>query len=190
MYSLKIIIASTRPTRKGPAVAAWIMEEATKQPQFNAELIDLKEVNLPVFDEPKHPRFGEYDHEHTKRWSALIAPADAFIVVTPEYNYSAPPSLINALTYLVKEWKYKPMAFVSYGGLSGGMRSVQSLKPLITTFAMMPLPDAVNIPNFAQHINEEGKFVSYEAAEIASHDMFTELLKWTKALKPMREGEK
>jgi NAD(P)H-dependent FMN reductase len=166
------------------------MEEAKKHPEFNAELIDLKEVDLPVFDEPKHPRFGEYEHEHTKRWSALIAPADAFIVVTPEYNYSAPPSLINALTYLVKEWKYKPMAFVSYGGLSGGTRSVQSLKPLITTFAMMPLPDAVNIPNFAQHINEEGKFVPNEAVQKSADTVFSELLKWTKALKTMREEEK
>lgn len=190
MYSLKIIIASTRPTRKGHAVAEWIAEEAKKHPEFNAELIDLKEVNLPVFDEPKHPRFGEYEHEHTKRWSALMATADAFIVVTPEYNYTYPPSLLNALTYLVKEWKYKPMAFASYGGMSGGLRAQQALKMLVTTFNMMPLPDSIAIPNFAQHINEEGKFVSYEAVEKSADVVFSELLKWTKALKTMRDGEK
>jgi NAD(P)H-dependent FMN reductase len=187
MYNLKIIIASTRPTRQGPAVAYWLAEEAKKHTDFKTELVDLKDVNLPVFDEPKHPRFGEYEHEHTKRWSALMADGEAFIVVTPEYNYTYPPSLLNALTYLVKEWKYKPMALASYGGMSGGLRAQQALKMLVTTFNMMPLAESVAIPNFGQHINDEGKFVPYEAVQKSADAVFKELLKWAKAMKTMRE---
>ncbi|HYF02258.1 MAG TPA: NADPH-dependent FMN reductase, partial [Patescibacteria group bacterium] len=115
------------------------------------------------------------------------APADAFIVVTPEYNYTYPPSLLNAMTFLVKEWKYKPIALASYGGMSGGLRAQQALKMLVTTFAMMPLPESIAIPNFGQHIDEEGKFVPYEAVEKSANSVFIELLKWTKALKTMRD---
>ena len=71
--------------------------------------MDLAEVNLPVFDEPEHPRFRKYQHEHTKAWSARVARADAYVFVTPEYNFSTPPALLNAIDYLVHEWAYKPV---------------------------------------------------------------------------------
>src|SRR6185295_5597150 len=94
--------------------------QATKHGKLDAELVDLRDYALPLFDEPKHPRFGQYEHEHTKRWSAKVKEADAFVFVTAEYNYGMPPSLLNALTYLSAEWAYKAAAFVSYGGVSGG----------------------------------------------------------------------
>lgn len=91
-------------------VADWFIPIAESQGEFAVERVDLKDMNLPLFDEPKHPRLGEYEHEHTKRWSATVARADAFVFVTPEYDFGPPASLINALQFLVKEWAYKPSA--------------------------------------------------------------------------------
>ena len=122
MLSLKIIIASTREGRKGVPVADWIFAEAAKYPEFTTELIDLKKINLPFFDEPEHPRFKKYTKQTTKDWSAMIDPADAFIVVTPEYNYGYPATLKNAIDTVYQEWNNKPIAFVSYGGMAGGTR--------------------------------------------------------------------
>ena len=93
--TLQIIIGSTRPGRVGPSVAAWIHDRAVKHGGFEVELIDLAEVNLPIFDEPKHPRFGEYVHQHTRDWSATISRGDAYIFVIPEYNYGFNAAIKN-----------------------------------------------------------------------------------------------
>ena len=187
MPTLQIITASTRQGRKGPAVAAWFIEQARKHGKFALEPIDLAEVNLPFFDEPNHPRFRKYEHEHTKRWSATIERADAFVVVTPEYDYSPPATLLNALEYLVHEWAYKPMGFVSYGGVSAGTRSVEAVKRTVTALKMMPMFEAVSIPFFAQHIDKEsGVFSPGKVQEDASVVMLDELLRWADALRPLR----
>ena len=110
---LAVIIASTRPGRVGVHVGTWFFGVARAHPGFDAQWVDLQEVGLPIFDEPRHPRLRQYEHEHTKRWSAIVDAADAFVLVMPEYNYSPPPALTNALDYLGQEWAYKPVAFVS-----------------------------------------------------------------------------
>ena len=105
-------------------------------------LIDLADFNLPVYDEPLHPRLQKYEHAHTRAWSESVNAADAYVFVTPEYNFSAPPSsLVNALNFVYKEWNYKPAAFVSYGGVSGGLRSVQMAKQIVTALKMMPMTE-------------------------------------------------
>ncbi|MDQ6756702.1 MAG: NAD(P)H-dependent oxidoreductase [Bacteroidota bacterium] len=185
MYNLKIITASTRPGRKGPALANWIFEIAKKHTAFSVELLDLAEINLPFLDEPEHPRFQKYTKEHTKNWSATIASADAFIFVTPEYNYGYPASLKNALDFLYNEWNYKPVAFVSYGGIAAGTRSMQALKQVVTALKMMPLAEAVNVPFFTKYIDEQNKFTADETIQKSAEGMLKELLKWTEALKPM-----
>lgn len=194
MPTLQIITASTRQGRKGPAVAAWFIEQARKHGKFTIDPIDLAEVNLPLFDEPNHPRLRKYEHEHTKRWSATIERADAFVVVTPEYDFSPPASLLNALEYLVHEWAYKPMAFVSYGGVSAGTRSVEAIKRTVTALKMMPMFETVAIPFFAQHIDKEtGLFSPGKVQEDACVAMLDELLRWTDALRVLRptvEGAK
>lgn len=106
---LQIIIASTRPGRVGPSVADWIYERAVAHGGFDVELVDLAEVNLPMFDEPRHPRFGEYVHQHTKDWSATIGRGDAFVIVMPEYNYGFNAAIKNAIDYLNAEWRHKPV---------------------------------------------------------------------------------
>lgn len=186
-YKLKIIIGSTRPSRKGPIVAKWFLEIAKQHPFFDIEVLDLKEINLPFLDEAEHPRFQKYANEHTKKWSTIIAEADAFVVITPEYNYGYPAPLKNALDYLSAEWNDKPMGFVSYGGVSAGTRAVQELKSPVTTLGMMPIPQAVNIPFFTQFINSEDVFEGNDQLIASANLMLEKLLQWTKALKRMRE---
>lgn len=188
MFKLKIIIASTRPGRKGIHVADWFAEAVKMYPDFETEILDLATINLPFIDEPKHPRLQQYEHEHTKNWSAKISDADAFICIIPEYNYGAPPTLINAIDFVYKEWNYKPMGIISYGGISGGLRSAQMCKQVFSTVKMVPLMEGVALPFFEKKIDENGKFIADDLIERSVKNMMTELLKWTKGLKHMREN--
>jgi len=139
----------------------------------------------PPLDEPRHPRLAQYEHEHTKRWSAQVARADAFVMVTPEYNFSSPPALLNAFDYLLHEWAYKPAGFVSYGGVSGGTRSAQMTKQTMTALKMVPLVEAVHIPFFQKSL-VDGEFRGDAAQEKAASTMLDELLRWESALRVLR----
>jgi len=187
MYKLKIISSTVRPGRKGPAVVRWITDFATQHGAFEVELLDLAEWNLPFMDEPNHPAMHQYGQQHTKNWSAVITEADAFIFVTAEYNFGYPSVLRNALEYLSQEWKYKAAGIVSYGGVSAGTRAANSLKGDLATLSVVPLAEAVNIPFFTQFINEAGQFEANTQSQKAAAQMLTELLRWTKALKAMRD---
>ncbi|MBM6594067.1 NADPH-dependent FMN reductase [Microvirga pudoricolor] len=185
-FKLHVVICSTRPTRIGPSIAGWFHKEAVAHGGFDAELVDIAAFNLPVFDEPEHPRLRNYRHAHTKAWSAKVSEADAFVFVTPEYNFGPPPSLVNAMNYLVTEWHYKPAAFVSYGGISGGLRAVQMEKLMLTTFKMMPIPEAVTIPMVSQYFDDEQNFSPSEITQKSVKPLLDELARWTGALKPLR----
>jgi NAD(P)H-dependent FMN reductase len=184
--NLQIIIVSTRPGRVGLPIGSWFHQHALGHGKFSVERIDLAEVNLPLFDEPKHPRLRQYQHPHTKAWSATVARADAFVFVTPEYNYGTPPSLVNALDYLVHEWAYKPVGFVSYGGLAGGTRAVQMTKQIVTALKMMPIPEGVALPFFTQRIDDSGTFGATESHRKGADLMLDELLRWAEALRALR----
>ena len=97
MHKLKVIATTTRPGRKGISVANWIMELVQEDSEINAELLDLARINLPFLDEPNHPRLKQYQHEHTKKWSAMIDESDAFIIILSEYNFGFPAPIKNAL---------------------------------------------------------------------------------------------
>jgi NAD(P)H-dependent FMN reductase len=183
---LYVIAVSTRPGRVGFPLSTWIFERAKTHGAFDVELVDLKEVNLPMFDEPRHPRLREYEHEHTKRWSAKIDAADAFIFVTPEYDHGTPPTFINALIYLVHEWAHKPVGFVSYGGPAGGTRSVQMVKPMLVSLKLVPLMESVMAPLFHKSIDDQGVFKASEMQESHAQAMLDALVKWTNALALMR----
>lgn len=185
MIKLKILLGSTRDGRKGPAIAHWVLEQAKKHPQFESELIDLKEENLPFMDEPEHPRFKRYVHQHTKDWSAKIADGDAFILVTPEYNYGMPAPLKNALDFLFAEWAFKPVALVGYGGISGGTRAIQQLKQVLNALRMFPF-DGLILANFTKQLDEAGAFMATEANEQAATAMFNQLEKLHGAMKSLR----
>jgi NAD(P)H-dependent FMN reductase len=184
---LHTIIASTRPGRIGPAVATWFNDVARRHGAFDASLVDLADFRLPVFDEPEHPMKQAYRHEHTRKWAASVNAADAFVFVTPEYNYTMPPSLLNALSYLSKEWNYKPAGFVSYGGVSGGLRSAQTARQLVTTMKMMPIPEGVALPTVFAQLGEKGAFSPNDLNAAGAKAMLDEIAKWAGALKPLRQ---
>ncbi len=186
MPKLLVIAVSTRPSRAGFPLTTWILERAKAHAGFAVELADLKEENLPLFDEPQHPRLRQYEHEHTKRWSAKVDAADAFVFVTPEYNHGPPPSLINALTYLSQEWAHKPVGFVSYGGPAGGTRAVQLVKPMMAGLKSVVLLESVMVPVFTKSIDEKGVFNATEAQDASANGMLDALVKWTAALKTLR----
>ena len=189
MYNLKIISSSVRPGRKGPLVASWITGIAKQHGSFNVELLDLGEINLPMMNEPEHPRFKKYQHEHTKKWSAMIDEADAFIFVTAEYDYNYPAPLRNAIEYLAQEWAYKAAGIVSYGGISAGTRAANSLKSDLATMSVVPLAQAVHFSLFTQLINEKGEFKPHETSHKAAETMLRELVRWTKGLKSIKEDK-
>jgi NAD(P)H-dependent FMN reductase len=187
--TLQIIVASTRPGRVGLPVAEWLRDRALEHGAFDVEVVDLAEVNLPFLDEPNHPRFRQYTHQHTKDWSATIDRADAFVFVMPEYNYGFNAPLKNAIDYLHYEWQYKPVGFVSYGGVSAGTRAVQMIKQVVTTLKMVPLSEAVSIPFVQQFIDEDGAVQANEVMETSATAMLDELARWAGALQPLRERE-
>ena len=185
---LLIVIASTRPGRKGKPIGDWVYGEAVKDGHFNVEVADLAELALPMMDEPNHPRQKKYIHEHTKAWSAQVEAADAFVFVTPEYNHSFNAPLKNAIDYLSQEWAHKPVGFVSYGGVAGGARSIIALRPIVSQLKMVPIPEAVTMVGFTQYFDEQGAFHSTVQLERNASTMFIELAKWTAALSAMRES--
>ncbi len=186
MPSLHIIIASTRPGRAGLPIAEWFYERAVAHGGFDVELVDLAAIDLPMMDEPNHPRLRDYTHQHTKDWSAKVDGADAFVIVTPEYNYGFTAPMKNALDYLHQEWLHKPVGFVSYGGIAAGTRAVQMLKQVVTTLRMLPVFESVNIPFHTQFIDEDGRVVANEIMEQAADAMLDELLRAEATLSPRR----
>jgi NAD(P)H-dependent FMN reductase len=185
--TLQIIIASTRPGRVGPSVAAWFHDRAVKAGDFEVELIDLAEVNLPMFDEPKHPRFGDYVHQHTKDWSATISRGDAYVFVIPEYNYGYNAAIKNAFDYLNKEWHYKPLGFVTYGGVAAGTRAMQMLKQVVSAVKMVAMTDAVNIPFVQQFLDDQRVLQPNDVMESAATTLLAELARWTAAMQVLRD---
>ncbi|MBQ1024268.1 NADPH-dependent FMN reductase [Micromonospora sp. C95] len=147
-----LVVGSSRQGRRGPAVAGWVAETAARHPATKAgevtvELIDLAEQRLPMLDEPVPARFGDYRHEHTRRWSTVVAACDAFIFVTPEYNSSVPAVLKNAIDHLDAEWRGKPAGLLSYGARGGG-RAAAHLRAILGEVGMKVRPDHVELQLF------------------------------------------
>jgi NAD(P)H-dependent FMN reductase len=188
MPRLSIIIGSTRPGRAGLPIADWFADRARGHGGFEIDVVDLAELNLPMLDEPNHPRLRQYTHQHTKDWSARIAGSDAFVIVTPEYNHGYSAPVKNAIDYLHHEWHYKPVGFVSYGGVAAGTRAMQQLKQVVTALRMLPLTDAVNIPFHTQFLDDDGRVQANEVMEQAADVMLDELLRVEATLRPLRES--
>lgn len=184
---LMVIVASVREGRVGKAVGDWFTQFATDHGAFEIVVADLKEIDLPLMTEPNHPRLQQYTQEKTKQWSAMVDACDAFVLVMPEYNYSATAPLINALDYLVKEWAYKPVGLVSYGGVSGGLRAQQHIKSVVTGLSMMPLKDMVTVQFVAKQIDKDtGAFTPIDSHQSSGTAMLNELARWAKAMRALR----
>lgn len=190
MYNLKVISSSVRPGRKGPVVAEWIAGLAQESGLFHVEVLDLGKVNLPLMNEANHPVLQQYEHDHTKAWSAKIAEADAFIFVSAEYDYSYPAPLKNALEYLVHEWAYKAAGVVTYSaGAFAGVRALANLKADLLSLRVVSIAESVTIPTLLEQINEKGEINPAEIVEKSAKLMIQELARWTKGMELIRENK-
>ena len=186
---LNIIIASTRPGRIGDQVGAWFAGIARNSSEFEVQVVDLMEIDLPMLDEPVAAADAlEYQNEHTRRWGAITAAADAFVVVTPEYNRGYPAAIKNALDYLYEEWHHKPVAFVSYGMTSGGMRAAAQLTEVVTGLGMVPVSHGV-VVRLRETVDASGVFVPTTNIADAATDTLTELWRVAGALTTIRATE-
>ena len=161
MVKIQVIIGSTRQGRFGDKPAKWIFGKLKEKEGVSAELIDLRDWPLPFFDEPVSPGMMEmqkadYVSELGKRWAKKVGEADGYLIVTPEYNHGYSAVLKNALDYVYKEWNKKPVAFMSYGGISGGTRAVQQLRQVVIELQMVPIRAGVHVPLYWTKLDEKG----------------------------------
>jgi NAD(P)H-dependent FMN reductase len=184
MLKVAIILGSTRPGRNGEAVSQWIYEIAKKRSDADFELVDIKDFNLPVYDEPNSPLMGHYTKEHSKTWSAKINSFDAYVFVTAEYNHGIPGALKNAIDFLYKEWNNKVAGFVGYGG-AGGVRSVEQLRLVMAELKVATVPSQVQLSLFTDFENFT-KFKPAPFQEKAVNTMLDEVIAWGGALKALR----
>lgn len=186
MIDIAIILGSTRPGRLGEAVARWTFEKASQRSDARFELVDLKDYDLPLLDEPIPPSQGKYSHEHTKAWSRKIDAFDGFVFVTPEYNHSTSGALKNAIDYLYREWNNKAAGFVAYGS-AGGTRAVEHLRLIMAELQVADVRNQVALSLFTDFEN----FSQFKPAphhEKSLNGMLDQLIAWAGALKTLRRG--
>lgn len=186
MAKIKIIAGSTRPGRFNVQPAKWIYSIA-KEKGLDVELIDLLDVNLPFLDEKETPMMGKYENEHTKNWAKVIGETDGFIFVTPEYNHSYSPALKNAVDYLNAEWKYKPVAFVSYGSQAGGARAVEHLRGVAGELHMYDIRDQILLNNYWENMNDKGEYQFADKHAELANLILDNLIFWADEMKVSRE---
>jgi NAD(P)H-dependent FMN reductase len=180
---IAIIVGSTRPRRNGAAVVAWVHERAAARTMVRYEVIDLEDVALPLLDETVPALAGHYEHQHTRDWAATVARFDGFVFVTPEYNHSTSPALLNALDYVYGEWNNKAAAFVSYG-TSYGVRAVEHLRGIVAELQMAGIRNQVRFAlpgNFPDRVFTPGPEHDTQAT-----DLFDQLESWAAALRTTR----
>lgn len=188
--NIKVIAGSTREGRFSDKAAAWIAEELKKQEGVAVEVLDLRDYDMPFFNEPSSPSFKQepYKNEAVARFTKKIEEGDAFVIVTPEYNHGTSGVLKNALDWVYQEWNNKPVAFVSYGGV-GGARAVEQLRLNAIELQMAPIRTAVHIPGEQYFPVVFGKVNASELFSSLSNQaeaMIAQLLWWTRALKNAR----
>ncbi|MER6580343.1 NAD(P)H-dependent oxidoreductase [Nonomuraea sp. NPDC001023] len=182
MLKVGIILGSTRPGRNGEAVAHWVRDLAAKRGDAEYRLIDLKDYDLGNLDEPEHPAMGNYQHEHTRRWSATVSELDAFVIVTPEYNNSYPGALKNALDFLYAEWTNKAAGFVGYG-VDGAPRAIAHLRHVLGLLSVATVSNQVGLSIATDFADG---FRPAAAHEDRLNAVLDQVLAWGSALRPLR----
>lgn len=191
--SLKIIAGSTREGRFSDQAAAWVKTEIEKIGGFEVEILDLKEYDLPFFDQPAGPSYKQspFPHENVERFTAKVGEADAFIIVAQEYNHGPSAALKNALDWVYKEWNDKPVAFVGYGTL-GAVRAISQLRQIVVELKMASVHDAVHILGHDYYpVRMSGASVDEMFAKYADKlpGIAEQLQRWGGAFKTMRQTE-
>jgi NAD(P)H-dependent FMN reductase len=186
MFRIAIIIGSTRPGRNGEAVAKWVYKIAQQRSDAEFELVDIKDFNLPLLDEPASPIMGQYSKPHTKAWAAKIGSFDGYVFVTPEYNHGISGALKNAIDFLFAEWNNKAAGFVSYGGI-GGARAVEQLRLVLAEVQMATVRNQVLLS-----MTDFENFSVFKPAsqhEKSVNAVLDQVIAWSGALKALREKQ-
>jgi NAD(P)H-dependent FMN reductase len=174
-----VIIGSTREGRFGPTVAQWFAGQAAPRADIVVDVVDLAAMDLPAAY-PKN--FGP----EVQAYLARLDEADAFVVVTPEYNHSFPAALKQAIDLGKREWQAKPVAFVSYGGMSGGLRAVEHLRQVFAELHAVTMRDTVSFHNFRQQFDQAGQPIDAAGTGAAVKKMLDQLTWWAVALRNAR----
>ncbi|MFR9752239.1 NADPH-dependent FMN reductase [Nocardia sp. 004] len=176
---LEVIVASVRPERFAPVVADWFLRVMRNYPEFDTGVIDLAHTPLPV---------ELVETEQTAAYRARLRAADAFVVITSEYNHGYPASVKTAFDTAKHEWRAKPVAFVSYGGLSGGLRAVEQLRQVVAEVHMVSVRETVSFHQAKKRFDKEGD-TSDGAAIDAAHRMVRQLAWWARTLRTARAAD-
>ncbi|HLH58986.1 MAG TPA: NAD(P)H-dependent oxidoreductase [Streptosporangiaceae bacterium] len=179
-----LIIGSVRDGRFGPTVASWIAGEVERHNVFEIDVIDLAETGLPHRQQPPAMN-GRHATASVRAYAGRIAAADAFIMVTPEYNHGYPAALKLALDSVYPEWRGKPVGFASYGGVSGGLRAVEQLRLVVAELGMVSIRNTVSFAMARQAFGPDGAPLDPAAAS-AAHQMLRELTWWARSLRTGR----
>jgi len=177
-----ILLGSTRQGRRGEVVAKWVKTAADADSRFEVDYVDLRELNLPFFDEPESP-FTMYDEGRDyirpegKAWAQRVGKSEGVLVVTPEYNHGYPGVLKNALDWVGREWGDKPVAFVSYGNITGGARSVEQLRQVANELGLVQVANAIYFPGISRGAFTEAGQPSNAGANDNLKKMFDELIR-------------
>lgn len=174
-----VVIASTRTNRFGETPGRWIADQVDARDDMVLDLVDLSELSLThVLNAERTPDEVDYANR--------MGEADAFVIVTPEYNHSFPSSLKYAIDILKPQWQAKPVGFVSYGGISGGLRAVEQLRLVFAEVYAMTIRNTVSFHIARQRFDESGQPKDAEAVSAAATVMLNELAWWAKALRDAR----
>ncbi len=190
MLHIKVILGSTREGRFSEKLIPWITNTLEEYKDISYEVIDLRDSNLPFFDEPASPAYvkdGNYTKKEVREFATKIGEADAFIVVAPEYNHGYSAVLKNALDSIYGEWNNKAVGFVSYGSVGGG-RVVEQLRQVAVELQMAPIRNAVHIQAPWLFLDEEGNIQegALDTYDKALTDMTEQLVWWGTALQHAR----
>lgn len=174
-----VIIGSTRDGRAGGSIARWFHTHAAQRTDLDIDMIDLLDVELPV----RHPQDTTPE---LAAWASRIGRADAFVIVTPEYNRSIPASLKHAIDLVHSEWAAKPVGFVSYGGVAQGLRAVEQLRLVFAELHATTVRDGVSINIFDGGVDDNGWVLDSNGAGQAAKRLLDQLEWWASALRTAR----
>jgi NAD(P)H-dependent FMN reductase len=178
-YRLAVIVGSTREGRFGHNIAAWFAGQASQRDDVDVDVVDLDDHDI-------HSRFGPAGRAALAGFNERLDGADAFVVVTPEYNHSYPAALKQAIDFAKTEWQAKPVGFVSYGGVSGGLRAVEHLRGVFAELHAMTLRDTVSLHNYPQLFDADGTLIDPELVNVAAKKLLDSLAWWALALRKAR----
>ncbi|MCD0452135.1 NAD(P)H-dependent oxidoreductase [Actinocorallia sp. API 0066] len=182
---LAVIIGSTRKARLGPMVADWFVERARAHGGVEIDVVDLADAALP-YGLDGQADDGSYTSPAVAAYAARIDAADAFVVVTPEYNRGYPAALKLAIDTVYREWNAKPVGFVSHGGQSGGLRAVEQLRQVFAELHAVTMRDGVCFPMAAQQFEDGGSPRDAEGATISAKLLLDQLTWWAETLRTAR----